>query len=728
MSSSPWRLAARFTGARTAGNRWRRWSIVFSVIVATMLAMTAAGILAAAHHADQKKTARMPEWSTSADDAAFYGYNSIMKIDGVQFTVLWVEPGPEFSEAVIPPGLSRFPRGGEAAVSPGLAAIGVTAGELGFDAAATTSGAAGVIGDEGVESPDEYFAYVRAPEGSGLGDPDQLLYFAGFSEDQVTNSSESWFSPDPPVPPVLQLAPYVVIMLLAPAILLVVTAMRMHSSHREDRLRILRELGISPRAVTALQMREGLLAALPAAVVGVLLTQVAAVATGHLPWAPAQVFRGDLRAPWWAIMLWLLFCTGAVLGGVALDALRSRKLRNGQERERASVLWFVLLAAVVIAMAMIQSPMGDGMDPGERGNVFLATALATVLLLPPSLPWMVRQFARRLSLARWPAASIAVARARHAPLTIARGGAMLALMIFLGTFALSLIASRQATAEESGAEALASVFWMQEDAEAVDAVGVAIDQLGGSAYPLGVDTDGNSVVIIESCEETVVVMLGLTGQQCEAALDPGRGESAREELLAAGYANPIPVRTAAARTTSALLVVPAEVTAVQVFSSLAPGAAGLSVAGLGSSQVHYYLLRWYTYFLLIGVGALWLALCRDMADRALRGIEERQVLFRIGLPESLAWRIIKGELAIPSFLAFILGTVLGVAAGGVGQQIGVTLLRLRDVLLVSGIGAGSALLAAMLVVLCLRRSARGSATTASTPPGACAPPPSSSRP
>lgn len=683
-------------------------AIIFSVALATMLAMTAAGILAAAHEADQRKTARMPEWSSGTADAAFYGYNSIMKIDDVQFTVLWVEPGPSFSDNVVLPGLTRFPGAGEAAVSPRLAASGVTAAELGFDAAGTTSGAPGVIGDEGVESPGEYFAYVRAPVGSSLGDPEQLMYFSGYPAELVTNSSASWFSLDPPIPPLLELAPYVTIMLLAPAMVLVVTAMRMHSSAREERLRIMRELGIVPRALTVLQMREGLLIAMPAVMLSIVLSQVVAAVTGSLPLAPAAVFRGDLRAPWWAMVLWILVCAAAVIGGVLLDSARSRRRRNSLERERASVVWVLLLAAAVVVMAAVESPWGDGMEPGERGNIFMVTAIAVVLLLPPALPWMLRRSASLLSLSSWPAASVAVARARHSPLTIARGGAMLALMIFLGTFALSLIASRQATLEESGATSVASVFWMQEDPETVDAVGEGIAGLGGTAYPLGLDAEGGSVVIVESCDASLNEVLGLTGEQCEAVLDPSQ-EGARAELAAEGYENPVPVRTADSRTTSALIVVPAGTTQVEVHGAIASDAAGLTIVGLGSSGTHYYLLHWYTYALLIGVGALWLALCRDMADRALRGIEERQVLFRIGLPERVAWRIISWELAIPSLLAFGIATVLGVAAGGIGQQLGVTLLRLRDVLLIAGVGAGSALLAAMLVVLALRRAVKGPA-------------------
>lgn len=673
------------------------------MFVATVLALLAAGLLASAHDADHRKTLRMPEWSMGTGDAAFYAYNSIMDVQDIQFTALWVEPGPEFSDDVIPPGLAEFPGPGEAAVSPGLADAGVTAGDLGFSPAASTSGVPGVIGDEGVESPGEYFVYLRAPEGADLGDPEQLLYFSGYPEIPATQNGASWFSLDPPIPPMLDLLPFVLVMLVAPAFVLAATAMRMHSTHREDRHRILRELGVPPRRILGLQIAEGIIEALPGVALGIVATQTVTMLTGRLPGAPAEVFRGELQPPWWAVGLWCVICLGAVVLGVLLDAVRSRKRMREGEPERTSPLWALLLLGIVVLTGLVQSPLGSSIAPSERAALFMGAAIGVVLLLPSAMPFFVRAVARRATAPSHPTLSIALARARHAPLTIARGGAMLALMIFLGTFALSLIASRQATAEEAGTPELATVFWMQEDPSTVPAVQVGMESIGGAAYPLGAAADGGEVVVVTSCNDPVIELIGLDDEVCHQVIDAPR--AAAEKFLPAGYEGPLPVTRAETSTASAVIVVPAGTTQTEVFGAVAPRAAGLSVVGLGTSQVHYFLLRWYTYLLLLGIGALWFALCRDMGDRTLRGLEERSVLFRIGVPEKFAWRIVRLEVAVPSIIAFGLAVLLGVAAGGVGQEIGLTLLRLRDVLLVAAVGAGSALCAALLVSFGAQRAA-----------------------
>ena len=262
----------------------------------------------------------MPEWSASSDEAGFLASAGISQLHNKQFTVLWVEPGPEFSDSIVPPGLARFPGPGEAAVSSALAREGITAEALGFDPAATTSGRRGVIGDDGVPSADEYFVYIRPAPGTSLGDPEQLLPFSGYTQTPDTGwAGTEWFDLDAPYPVAAALAPMVLLMLLVPALFVMGTGLRMHSAHREERLRILAELGLPEQQLRRLQRRENLVLVIPGALIGVVLWQSLAAAGVQLPGTPAAAYRGEAMAPWWTVAGWLLICIGVVMMASVLD-------------------------------------------------------------------------------------------------------------------------------------------------------------------------------------------------------------------------------------------------------------------------------------------------------------------------------------------------------------------------------------------------------------------------
>lgn len=704
MMSNPWKLALRFAFSRQGPARWRRWSVIASSVLAAFLAMMAAGTLSAAHHVDIRRDLRMPEWSASSDEAGFLASAGISQLHNKQFTVLWVEPGPEFSDSIVPPGLARFPGPGEAAVSSALAREGITAKALGFDPAATTSGRHGVIGDDGVPSADEYFVYIRPAPGTSLGDPEQLLPFSGYAQTPDTGwAGTEWFDLDAPYPVAAALAPMVLLMLLVPALFVMGTGLRMHSAHREERLRILAELGLPDRKLRRLQQRENLVLVIPGALVGALLWQSLAAGGVQFPGTPAAAYRAEAMAPWWTVSGWLLICIGVVMMASVLEAMRSRRRRNALEPERTAAWAVGVLAVDVIALCILCLPTVSARFPEEERSVlFMLLAAGAVMLLPFVIPWLVRRAAHRLRRrGEGQRTSLAIARIEHAPVTVSRGAVMLAAMIVLGMFATSLLAARAASAEESHASRVVSLVWMDEQRSTQESVVRALSDQGMTVLPLGTSDSGREVVEVDACTPGVSRILGLATADCGALLE-AKDPSAHASAL--GYTGPIPVKEAARHTTSALLDVPGTVQEADLYRLVGRYAAGMQVTGMWEGPVHHYLLRWYSFLLIVGVLALWLGLCRDMADRAVRAVDERATLFRIGIPDSAIWRTIRSEIAVPCVVAFLLSLGIGVVMSAFGQGLGLTMLTLRDAAGVALFGAGSALAVAWVATAVVRRS------------------------
>ncbi|WP_106506266.1 hypothetical protein [Brachybacterium timonense] len=699
-SLRPYRFAWRFALSQYPGTRWRRWSIILTTVLSTLTVLYAAGLWHGASAAEQRKSDRMPEWAAEAADAQLFISESFGEIDAQQFPILWVEKSSAQADPGVPPGFDSFPKPGEAAVSPALADRGMTAQSLGFVPSTATSGRPGIIGADGLGGPDELFAYIVVGSEHSLGDRAQLLPFAGYAPGTADPDSAAYFDLDAPLPAPRELLPLLLIMLVVPASIVQISALSMHSTHRQERMRILQGLGIPRAAVRRLRAAEDLCLTVPSALAASLLWQLGASAISELPGAPAAVAIGELTASWVVVLGWIVGVALLSITGSAIETARSRRRRNPASPERSRPYGAAVLAVVICLLGLLESPWNDGMDAAVRANIFLFCVGVGMLSLPWGLPWLVRAVLLRVPRPRWPELRIALARATFAPMTAARVGALLAAMIVLGTFALALIASRQASQEESPDRTAAiSVVWLEEGAAPARAVAARADAAGLELLQLGMDDQSREVVAAEGCRDDVIAALQLDARVCLSALEDPRN-------LPEDYTGPIPVREVTRPMSSALVIAPTGTRSMDVFRALAPAGAGLSVAAPFRGPVHNYLTEWYGH--LLGIGALVLAAAffRDVADRSLRAVDERAVLFRIGLPEHVAWKVIRWELAIPAIIGFVLAVALGIAAGGFGQGIGLTLLRAGDVLLVALSVSAFAILVALGCTAVVRRRAR----------------------
>jgi hypothetical protein len=217
-----------------------------------------------------------------------------------RFDVAALGPG-----APVPPGLERLPGPGEVAASPELAGLirATPARELGdrYGSGEVTA----IIGDEGLESPDELLVIVGAdPAMLGNGPSVDIADMAG---DEIPAGSNPFgvvdsFEPSGPDAAPSQSGQVLVVIgalaLLVPIVVLVATAARLAAAQREQRLATLRLVGASPAQTRRVAAIEGGLVGLVGAIAGWGLFAALQPAIAALPLNPSEGTRFFAEDVW----------------------------------------------------------------------------------------------------------------------------------------------------------------------------------------------------------------------------------------------------------------------------------------------------------------------------------------------------------------------------------------------------------------------------------------------
>ncbi|MEV8018748.1 ABC transporter permease [Streptomyces sp. NPDC086554] len=151
-----------------AGRRAEAGGIRFTaLLVATLVVAIGLGSLAAVHAAYEGKqvkreartpvTPGRPAVGTPAEKSTLWLWGSDSLQGERRFSVVYLSPRTK--DAPLPPGVVRWPGPGEAVLSPGLRKAGAAEG---IDR--RYGRLAGTIGQEGLEEPSEWLAYVRPPK------------------------------------------------------------------------------------------------------------------------------------------------------------------------------------------------------------------------------------------------------------------------------------------------------------------------------------------------------------------------------------------------------------------------------------------------------------------------------------------------------------------------------------------------------------------------------------
>ncbi|WP_327136046.1 hypothetical protein OG311_38955 (plasmid) [Streptomyces sp. NBC_01343] len=289
-------------------------------------------------------------------------------VDNLQFQVVCLLPLRD--DAPLPPGVSAWPQPGQAVLSPALLAAGRDEG-----IATRYGAAAGTIGEQGLASPGERFAYVRPP--AALDDTARMWPVTGFGAPSPSGIGEGLF-----VKPRYLLIGMAVFMGAIPAAALSVSAARAGSDARDQRTALLGALGGGRRARALINAGE---AALPVAVgtaSGVAASLWILSGDTRLPWVGHTLAAADARRWAWAMTAAPLLAAALVLLGVVLthppqdrrEGVRPRLVRSCLPR------WWPYLCPFMVLIAL-QGP-GLAPNPPTRLLIYVIGVSGTILTLP----------------------------------------------------------------------------------------------------------------------------------------------------------------------------------------------------------------------------------------------------------------------------------------------------------------------------------------------------------
>ncbi|MFG3717117.1 hypothetical protein ACGF8D_04795 [Streptomyces massasporeus] len=339
----------------------------YALLAATAVAvLAAAGFLLAASSFDgrtERSSARWPQVSDSVD-AKLLWKPTTATFAQRQYDVVYIEPLT--ADAPLPPGLSRWPERGEAVLSPALQRAGSGVRE-------EYGPAVGSIAENGLESPSEFFAYVR-PSVDRL-DTKGMTKVSGFGVPWSPPLGEHLYNFGASEFRWAYLA-----MVGLPAGLFVVIAARVGAAGRDRRTAVLAALGASTGARAWFTVGEAFVPVACGALLGTLALAPVLVADTPLPVVEFVLYAPDARAA-------LPELTGALLGVplavLALVVLLQPSYRPGRstrptaaKQRREWMLW-------LFPISLFGTVRGVDLAPYDlRLPVLAGGSVITIALLP----------------------------------------------------------------------------------------------------------------------------------------------------------------------------------------------------------------------------------------------------------------------------------------------------------------------------------------------------------
>ncbi|WP_242884623.1 hypothetical protein [Actinomadura litoris] len=298
-----------------------------------------------------------------------------------------IEVVPLDPAAPPPPGLSRWPRPGEAFLSPALA------DRAPDQHVATRYGRfAGRIAASGLASPAELFVYVHPANADVTGDGWQKI--AGFgSEDwsPIGERLDAW--------PMIQVLATVGGLTGLPCLALVVVAARCGSSARDRRGALLQVLGAGRRHRALVTIGEAAPPALLGATAAGLLTLPLMIMDTPLPVTGYVVGKADVRAWAWAVPL---VVAASFLLVLALAVVTHRVDRTGRATRPRSFASRVPKWRIAVFAGSVAGIVVSGGVPGLAGLLlYIASTVAMWASLPSVAAAVSRRFGGAVAVTGW---------------------------------------------------------------------------------------------------------------------------------------------------------------------------------------------------------------------------------------------------------------------------------------------------------------------------------------
>jgi hypothetical protein len=374
---------------RVAGRRAEAGGVRFvALLLATLVLALSLGSLVAVHAVyagkQERRAARTPVAPEGALEHAANATAWLVGSDSLagerRFSVVYL--APHKGDAPLPPGLDRWPDPGQAALSPALREAGA---DEGIDH--RYGQLAGTIGEQGLDEPSEWLAYVRPRDGLSAQRPTDIVTGFGPTAGHVSASLEPGSGRLDDKPEWMFQAA-VIGMLVLPAVALLVVAARTGAHARDRRTALIAALG--GRRLDRALIATG--EALPPAVFGMVIGAAAfAVAILHdirIPYTDYILSSSHLRHYGWAAVLAPLAAFLIILMAVVLADLAPCRAASGtRPRSTSRSAWLPRLAGLC-PLAIILAVLGpDFLAPDSAARTLASWVgiAATVLTLPAAI-------------------------------------------------------------------------------------------------------------------------------------------------------------------------------------------------------------------------------------------------------------------------------------------------------------------------------------------------------
>ncbi|KOG43099.1 hypothetical protein ADK37_03665 [Streptomyces resistomycificus] len=369
---------------------------------------------------EQSRASRATLWLVGSD--ALKGQRS--------FSVVFI--APRTSNAPLPPGVDRWPGPGEAVLSPGLLKAGAAEG-----IADRYGKLSGTVGQEGLDDPGEWLAYVRPAQGMKAEAPIEAVVGFGPKAGTPAEGLQPGTGGDNDKPEWM-FQSLVIGLLLVPSLVLLFTALRAGAHGRDRRGALVEALGGLGRDRALIAVGEAMRPVTLGALASVPFFAAAAFVDVRVPFVGYVTSSTDVRQHGWPV---LLTPVAAVVTALALavisDQLSSRvkgtRPATASRSRRQRYLAFLCAPAVLLAS---RGPELAGDSTQYRSWISWVGLALVVLTLPAAVAVVVARLGGSLARAGrqrgWAGALIAGRRLSHYPAATARlvTGVTVALIVF----------------------------------------------------------------------------------------------------------------------------------------------------------------------------------------------------------------------------------------------------------------------------------------------------------
>lgn len=651
------RVALHLVTRRRVENRWRLVAILVSCSYAMLLALGALSVYLLLEREQARVDGRWPILASPEEPATLLVVERDDDWDGDQFPVFWIEPVTGVAP-VLPPGLPRMIEPGEAGVSPRLDELARTHPEV-----AARYPHRIVVGDEGLQNPDELIAYYRPVEGRSLGESPFIIRVAAFGQGPAERRGPPLSQQDSPngTPVALGLLALAGV----PGMVLLSCGLGALSGARQHRFQVLQWLGGPASMLAAISVFEVLILAVPSAVVMGSAWYAVSGQLESIPFLGRSVQRGDLQPPIWAC----LAATGSLTLVAALLAAANVALapyrRSSQARPGLRPIAVLRLRLALLALPWLLLVLGARLG-GNRGALALMSGL---ILIPPAavsaVPHAVRAPGRALRAASAPALLIAGRRMEWDPFGSGRPFlGVTALAVFLiGTAGyIRIVNWGDPPRSNPGTASSATIGWLNPAPGDIERLGSA---LGPDTAVVGLArSQQGDVTVYGSCPALARVIRQLP---CNVA-DPFELSPVARALLPEIVPPQVPIRLsgeAAAQPNAALVVSSESQASLQQRSRTAamtnlPAPTVQNPVGFGKRASP--LVRWLTLGIVAGASALVLG----TVLLAVNGVMEWRLYLRplviMGIRRGQLRRLQAALFALPFAVHAGLGLAIGLPA------------------------------------------------------------------